>query len=165
MKKALFAAVFLVSGLALLSCTEVAKSQGTRTANTGSVASGAAAFEDEVLVHVNKYRKTKGLAPLRMNDAIAEESRKHSYNMANNIVPFSHDGFNTRSKNLASRIPGMRSVAENVAFGQQSAREVVEDWIKSPGHRKNIEGNYTQTGIGIAANKKGVLYYTQMFVR
>lgn len=165
MKKALFSVVFLAAGLVLLSCTQVLQPQGTRSTNTGSVASSAAAFEDEVLVHVNKYRKSKGLAPLRMHDAIVEESRKHSYNMANNIVPFSHDGFNTRSKNLASRIPGMRSVAENVAYGQMSAREVVEDWIKSPGHRKNIEGNYTQTGIGIATSKKGVLYYTQMFVR
>jgi uncharacterized protein YkwD len=122
-------------------------------------------MEESILELVNKYRKSKGLGSLKMHVAISEESRKHSVDMANNKVPFSHEGFNTRAKRLETKISGLRSVAENVAYGQISAKEVVEDWIKSPGHKMNIEGNYTQTGIGIAANKKGVLYYTQIFVR
>lgn len=163
--KAVSTAVLLIVSFILLSCTGIAKTQGSSTTSTRTVISGAPSFEADVLALVNKYRKTKGLGPLQMHVAITEESRIHSYNMANNVVPFSHDGFNNRSKNLASKIPGLRSVAENVAFGQVTAKEVVDDWIKSPGHKKNIEGNYTQTGIGIVANKKGVLYYTQIFVR
>ncbi len=160
--KSFYVAVFLF-GLAGISCAEVMHPQvgGVST----PIGSSAKAVEDDVLELINQYRRAKNLPGLTLNQAITEESRKHSYNMANNIVPFSHDGFSNRSKALTARIPGLKSVAENVAYGQKSAQEVVTDWIKSPGHKMNIEGNYTQTGIGIIADKKGVLYYTQMFVR
>ncbi|HEX6913592.1 MAG TPA: CAP domain-containing protein [Chitinophagaceae bacterium] len=162
MNRLFFAAAVLLT-LSIFSCASVSGPQ-VRSAGT-SIRSDAPSIEDEVLVLVNQYRKSIGLGALKTNNAVVEESRRHSYNMAHHIVPFSHEGFNTRSKTLASKIPGMRSVAENVAYGQASAREVVGDWLKSPGHKMNIEGNYTQTGIGIVADKKGVLYYTQMFVR
>jgi hypothetical protein len=39
--------------------------------------------------------------------------------------------------------------AENIAKGQQSAQEVVEAWLKSPGHRKNILAPHsTRLGVG-----------------
>ena len=34
-------------------------------------------------------------------------------------------------------------VGENVAAGQMTAREVVDGWLNSPGHKKNIEGRFT----------------------
>lgn len=55
--------------------------------------------------------------------------------------------------------------AENVAYGQLSAKEVVKGWLNSPGHKKkNIEDNYTLTGIGVYTDKKGVIFFTQIFV-
>jgi uncharacterized protein YkwD len=52
-----------------------------------------------------------------------------------------------------------------VASGQMTAREVVNGWLKSPGHKKNIEGNFVLTGIGYARSKKGDIYFTQIFSR
>jgi uncharacterized protein YkwD len=46
-----------------------------------------------------------------------------------------------------------------------SAREVVDGWLKSPGHKRNIEGDFTLTGIGIASDKQGNIYFTQIFSR
>lgn len=167
MKKMLFI-LGVIACMSFASCEAFTELQQTgeikkKPIRTSTVSE--AGMEESILDLINQYRKSKGLGILKMHTAISEESRKHSSDMANNKVPFSHDGFNTRAKRIEEKIHGVRSVAENVAYGQRSAKEVVEDWIKSPGHKMNIEGNYTQTGIGIAANKKGVLYYTQIFVR
>jgi uncharacterized protein YkwD len=36
--------------------------------------------------------------------------------------------------------------------------------VAPPGHRKNIEGPYEVTGIGVARNAQGEVYFTQIFV-
>ncbi len=36
-------------------------------------------------------------------------------------------------------------------------------WLRSPGHRENIEGAYDLTGIGVARSRQGVYYFTQLF--
>ena len=51
------------------------------------------------------------------------------------------------------------------AMGILSAGEVVNMWLNSPGHKRNIEGNFTLTGIGIAEADNGYLYFTQIFLR
>ena len=165
MRTSFIAAVFLFS-FAGSACIETRQAQ-VAGVNTGSDERDAriVAMESDVLTLINKYRRGKGMSTLVMNNVVSEEARKHSLNMATGKVPFSHDGFNTRSKTITTKLPTIKSVAENVAYGQRSAQEVVNDWIKSPGHKQNIEGNYTQTGIGIVADSKGVLYYTQMFIR
>ena len=163
--RSFLAAVFLF-GFAGVSCIETKQPQvaGVRT-TVEERDVRIVAMEADVLTLINKYRRSKGLAIFKSNEIVAEEARKHSFNMATGKVGFGHDGFSTRSKTLTTKIPGTIGVAENVAFGQQSAQEVVNDWIKSTGHRHNIEGNYQQTGIGIVADNQGVLYYTQMFMR
>jgi uncharacterized protein YkwD len=45
------------------------------------------------------------------------------------------------------------------------AREVVDGWLNSPGHRRNIEGDFRLTGIGIAKRSDGMVYFTQIFIR
>jgi uncharacterized protein YkwD len=84
--------------------------------------------------------------------------------MAARRTSFSHNGFQGRIKRISSSLNGVSNAAENVAMGSTSAKQVVEDWLSSPMHKKNIEGPYTLTGIGVAADKKGVLYFTEIFV-
>ncbi|MEB3337507.1 MAG: hypothetical protein VKJ46_08605 [Leptolyngbyaceae bacterium] len=36
--------------------------------------------------------------------------------------------------------------------------------MKSPGHLKNIKGQYNLTGIGIAKDSQGKYYFTQIFI-
>ena len=38
-------------------------------------------------------------------------------------------------------------------------------WIGSAPHRQNLEGSYDVTGIGIARDRDGATYATQLFVR
>ncbi|MEO5996546.1 MAG: CAP domain-containing protein [Chitinophagaceae bacterium] len=123
-----------------------------------------ARMEDEILTYVNDYRGKKGLPVLQMNSDISGEALKHSVDMATNKVAFGHDGFEDRVKMISKKIGNMHSSAENVAYGNLSPKEVVDIWLKSAGHRKNIEGRYTLTGIGTATDKSNIIFFTQIFV-
>ncbi|WP_231590801.1 CAP domain-containing protein [Hymenobacter terrenus] len=46
-----------------------------------------------------------------------------------------------------------------------TAADFVNGWLNSPGHRANIEGNFTRTGIGVATSSTGRIYSTQIFIR
>jgi uncharacterized protein YkwD len=117
----------------------------------------------DVLGYVNDYRRKKGLPSLAMNSIISAQAQKHSDNMAAHRTSFGHNGFQRRMKNISSQVRGVNATAENVAFGSLTAKEVVENWLHSPGHRQNIEGPYNLTGIGIATDSRGNLYFTQIF--
>ena len=56
------------------------------------------------------------------------------------------------------------SAGENIAMGQETPQEVMNAWMNSDGHRKNIlNPDFTELGVGIAA-KGSSLYWTQMFI-
>ncbi|CAL1157815.1 unnamed protein product [Cladocopium goreaui] len=42
---------------------------------------------------------------------------------------------------------------------------ISEGWIKSPGHRKNLEGAFDLCGIGVAQASTGEFFFTQLFAR
>jgi len=117
---------------------------------------------NDILKLVNEHRAAMKLNPLVMNDYISKEAGTHSQNMASGKVEFGHDGFDDRAARIKTQLKNVNSWAENVAFGSKTARQAVEMWLKSPGHKKNIEGNYNLTGIGIAKGPDG-LYFTQIF--
>ena len=121
-------------------------------------------METEILRYVNEDRKDHNLPPLQMNAMESSLAAKHSHDMATGKVKFGHDGFNSRAKAIQKTLGGVE-IGENVASGPMTAREVVDGWLKSPGHKKNIEGNFTLTGIGYARDKKGDIYFTQIFSR
>jgi uncharacterized protein YkwD len=118
----------------------------------------------EILKYVNEDRTEHGLPVLQMNSMESQLAEKHSRDMATGKVKFGHDGFNSRAKTIQKEL-GSIEIGENVASGPMTAREVVDGWLKSPGHKKNIEGNSTLTGIGYAYDKKGEIYFTQIFSR
>jgi uncharacterized protein YkwD len=121
-------------------------------------------MESDILKYVNEDRIAHGLSSLQMNSLESSLAAKHSLDMSVGKVKFGHDGFNTRAKTIQKTL-GSTEVGENVAEGAMTAREVVDGWLHSPGHKKNIEGNFTLTGIGYAIDKKGDIYFTQIFSR
>lgn len=152
----------------LLSCSPAATPSSSRsTPAPASATEPAGNMEEDILKYINDYRRSKGLGGLQMIDAASQQAAQHSRNMASGRTAFSHDGFEQRIANIKKAMGAdyMAAAAENVALGQLSAREVVNGWLKSAGHKKNIEGNYNLTGVGVARNSKGVMYYTQIFLR
>ncbi len=125
----------------------------------------SAPVTEQIFQLVNKHRQKAGLKPLQQNDILAKVAEGHSRNMASGSVPFSHDGFEERVAKIGKQIKNTTNSAENVAYSSGDAASVVEMWLKSKGHRKNIEGNYTISGIGTAKAADGTMYYTQIFIK
>jgi uncharacterized protein YkwD len=119
---------------------------------------------DDVLKYTNQFRKSKGLAALTIRDDLNSMAQKHSEDMAKGRVGFGHGGFNQRFDQARRMIQGFKEFAENVAYGASSGKEVVDMWQHSSGHRRNLLGNYKYVGIGTAKDRKGIIYYTQVFV-
>lgn len=130
-----------------------------------SVSMSDTAYQERILYYVNEYRSRRHLRPLKMNHAISKEAAKHSRDMASNLIPFGHAQFDGRIQRLYKQVKKAHAGAENVAYYKLDAKKLVDAWIASPGHRRNIEGNYNLTGIGIAHGRKGWAYYTQIFLR
>lgn len=129
----------------------------------------------EALQYTNEYRQKNGLEPLRWNQKIADVSRGHSQDMCHGRVgsrhvkhSLTHDGFENRVDEFPQ---GYRGAAENVGMrwghgynANTIARKQVDGWIASPGHRKNMVGDYTDCGISVYHCPQG-WYSTQMFGR
>jgi uncharacterized protein YkwD len=118
---------------------------------------------NDMLKYTNDYRRSKGLKELIMKDDLNSLARKHSENMASGKLSLGHSGYDQRAAKV-NKIYGTWMVAENVAYGARDAKEVFTLWKNSNAHRKNMLGNYKYIGIGTAKNKRGVIYYTEIFV-
>ncbi|GAA0497839.1 CAP domain-containing protein [Deinococcus depolymerans] len=59
------------------------------------------------------------------------------------------------------------SVAENIAAGQTTPAEAVDGWLRSPGHCRNIMGNFTLIGLSYVTRPGSpyTRYWTQVFAR
>lgn len=124
----------------------------------------AKGIEDEILDLVNEHRAELNLPPLKLVSVISKAAQQHSEDMADRKVPFGHSGFDARIDKILAKTGGM-AAGENVAYGSRTAIDVVKMWLNSKGHRKNIEGNFNLTGIGVAKNSSGTIYFTQIFIR
>ncbi|BDP42087.1 hypothetical protein DAETH_20560 [Deinococcus aetherius] len=58
-----------------------------------------------------------------------------------------------------------RATAENIAAGQQTPEEVVAGWLHSPGHCRNIMGDFTRLGVSYVNRPESpyLRYWTQVF--
>src|SRR6202000_2318218 len=119
----------------------------------------------QILLYVNQYRRSKGLPALQPNSYISSVALGHSRDMLTGKSPFGHDGFRQRIDRISGKLGKLHVAAENVASGPMDAREVVDGWLHSPGHRRNIMGDFRLTGIGVAEAANGMVYFTQIFVR
>ncbi len=124
-----------------------------------------AAMKTGILNLINKHRAAIGRKPLKMNEVIEKAATSHSTNMATKKISFGHDGFDERMKGITQQLGGANGWAENVLMGVETAEKAVDMWLHSPGHKKNIEGDYNLTGIGIVKGSDGNLYFTQIFMK
>ncbi len=123
----------------------------------------AKSIELEILNLINKHRESKGLNTLNNMPIIKSVAYSHTDYMADKDV-VSHDNFFIRSNYLKSNI-GAKQVSENVAYGYTSAESVVNAWIRSEGHKANLEGDYTNFDISAEKSLDGNWYYTNIFIK
>lgn len=121
-------------------------------------------LELETINLINDYRNSIGLNTLEIINHLSYKSEQHdNYMIANNVV--NHNDFESRSNNIM-KVFGAKNVSENIAYNYNSAKGAFDAWIKSEGHRQNIEGDFTHFGISIRVNPiNGRKYYTNIFAK
>jgi uncharacterized protein YkwD len=106
--------------------------------------------EAQVLQLTNSERAKAGCGPLRTNSALTRAANAHATDMVVHHY-FDHNSQDGRSPFDRMKAAGFTggSMAENIAVGYNSAAAVVDGWMHSEGHRRNIlDCGYTLIGIG-----------------
>nr|WP_263326502.1 CAP domain-containing protein [Neobacillus sp. Marseille-Q6967] len=130
---------------------------------TAPTAGTLSAYEQKVVELTNQERAKNGLAALKVDTVLSKMAREKSRDMSANGY-FSHTSPTYGSPFDMMKQFGItyRYAGENIAMGQRSPEEVVNAWMNSEGHRKNIlSPNFTHIGVGHIAEGN---YWTQEFI-
>lgn len=155
--------------------------QENTSANTGGGSSASAptqpapvasqAFINKTLERVNIARSSQRLcgtttmsaqAALTWDTQIEQAALFHSGWMQSNNT-FSHEGADGSDPGTRVTNTGYNwnSVAENIAAGQDSIDSVIDAWLDSPGHCRNImSANVTQIGMALVDGDNSNSYQT-----
>ena len=145
------------------SCSSDSSETTTDTASAKVMNYSYNSTEIETMALINAHRVSIGLNALIEINHISFKSEEHNnYMISNNVV--NHDDFVSRSENIM-QVLGAKSVAENIAYNYNSPQTAVDAWLKSPGHKANIEGNFTHFGLAVKVNAEGKKYYTNIFAK
>jgi uncharacterized YkwD family protein/spore coat assembly protein SafA len=124
-------------------------------------------LEQQVINLVNQQRAKNGLQALKANWELCRVARYKSQDMINKRY-FSHESptYGSPFRMMESFGIKFSAAGENIAYGQRTPQEVMNAWMNSPGHRRNILSNiYNQIGVGVAKASNGTFYWTQQFIK
>ena len=114
----------------------------------------------EVLDLVNAERAKNGLSPLVLDPELASNANVRAKEIVEQI---SHTRPNGESCDTAVTV-NWSYIGENIAMGYPTPEAVMNGWMNSDGHRKNIlNGDFTKIGIGVCSSG-GAMYWVQLFV-
>lgn len=107
--------------------------------------------------------------PLRWSDTLGAAAQAHSADMARRNY-FAHRSPEGAQVNERAQRAGYdwQGIGENIAFGAGSARQVVQGWLDSPGHCRNLmDPGFADMGAAYALNpgSDGAIYWTQVLGR
>jgi uncharacterized protein YkwD len=106
--------------------------------------------------------------PLVESPPLRKAAQRHADDMAQRGY-FEHRGKDGSEPHDRVRDAGYsyRLTGENIAFGPDSAEEVMKGWLGSPGHCANImEAGFTDLGVAMSTGRKrGHIYWVQEFGR
>ena len=107
----------------------------------------------ETATSLNGFRASHGLSQLNTDGTLTALASEHAADMARRDN-LDHDGFMTRRGPRGAR-------AENVAYGCKESACVIQQWVNSSGHRKNmLIPSLTRYGLASATSPSGKKYWT-----
>lgn len=124
----------------------------------------------EMLERVNRERKKARLPILYENPLLERAAQRHAEDMLARSF-YGHETPEGRTPSQRARAAGYtpRSVAENIARGQFSVGEVMDGWMGSEVHRRNILNPFfSEVGFGFAHGKnesEPAVFWVQVFGR
>jgi uncharacterized protein YkwD len=113
----------------------------------------------------NKERAKEGLGLLKLESHLAEAAKEHAKDMAEHET-MTHDGSDGSNPAVRATRAGYHylSTGENVAMGYRTVPQVMEVWMNSPPHKKNIlNGEYTEIGVAVAYDEENKPYWSAEF--
>ncbi|MEC0093872.1 CAP domain-containing protein [Paenibacillus macquariensis] len=143
---------------------KVPTSPTSPTSPTGQAQEGtkdSSQFAEQVLDLVNKERSKAGLGSLSMSEELSKMAMVKAQDMYNNNY-FDHNSPTHGSPFDMMKEFGItyNSAGENIAKGQTTPTQVMNEWMNSPGHKANIlNSSYTRIGISYY-NKEWVQEFT-----
>ncbi|MDO3682551.1 CAP domain-containing protein [Micromonospora sp. C28ISP2-4] len=138
-------------------------SSGGSTSTKATATTGLSAELQKVVTIVNQERAKAGCKALTVNAKLNLAAQRHSQDQADH-QKMDHTGSDGSQPWDRVKAAGYsyRMVGENVAWNYQTPAAVMEGWMNSEGHRKNILNcSYTQIGVGVARSNGP--YWTQVF--
>lgn len=123
------------------------------------------AWSQDVIRLINVERQKQKLKPLTSDAQLTQIAIIKAQDMVNRSY-FEHvSPYYGAPWDLATLFDySYTSFGENIARNIPSPEAAVKAWMASPTHRDNImKANYTNTGVAIAQERKGVYYWVQMF--
>jgi len=125
-------------------------SNGAGLPSVGQAPTGdSTQFANQVLELVNTERTKAGLSALTMDDQLSKMAMAKAQDMHNNHY-FDHNSPTHGSPFDMMREYGItyQSAGENIANGQPTPAQVMNDWMNSPEHKANIlNSSYSRIGI------------------
>ncbi|WP_432477169.1 CAP domain-containing protein [Nocardioides sp. GXQ0305] len=117
-------------------------------------------YEDQARVVTNNKRDGHDLARFRKGACVQRFAERQARRMARQERMYHQDlGKVMRRCNLST-------AGENVAYGYPTGRRVVQAWMRSQGHRRNIlNGRFRLLGMAAARDNDGTMYAAQVFGR
>lgn len=107
----------------------------------------------ETATSLNGFRASHGLSQLRTDGTLAALANEHAADMARRDS-LDHNGFMTHRGPRGAR-------AENVAYGCKETTCVIQQWVNSSGHRRNmLMPSLTRYGLASATSPSGKKYWT-----
>jgi uncharacterized protein YkwD len=140
-------------------------------AETTSINSGKeTSIEQLIIQYTNSERSNYGLSLVVPDSRLMNAARHQAKNMADRDT-LSHVLNYADLPSVQDRLSyygyPFWTYGENIAYGRDTAHEVVADWMNSPGHRQNVLNSaFTEIGVGVAYYPaQGYLrpYYCQVF--
>ncbi|MEU8570502.1 CAP domain-containing protein [Streptomyces pathocidini] len=129
---------------------------------TPSLSAPASGDTARVVELVNSERSKAGCSPVTVDEKLTKAAQDHSKDMAEH-GNMSHTG--SDGSDAGERITragySWSTYGENVAYGYSTPEQVMEGWMSSPGHKRNILNcDYKEIGVGLAQPDH---YWTQDF--
>ncbi len=132
---------------------------------TPDVAGLPAGWQKDMLRQVNVLRAGIGVAPLKLCAPISTAAQKYATLMAD-TGHFAHQGPDGRAAGdrIVSAGYNWRTYGENIAWNQVDVTDVMQAWIGSLGHYKNlVNKSFDHVGFGGSASSDGEISWVQNF--
>jgi uncharacterized protein YkwD len=138
-------------------------------AGTGAASPGLSGALAQIVELTNQERARQNLPALRAETRLSRAAQIQAdqmvrHNRMDHVMPDAQ--YPRPEDRLAAAGYAWQAYGENLAFGYNDARSVVEGWMNSSGHRANILGtSFTEIGVGLARDAYGRPFYSQVFGR